>query len=121
MRGGLQVRDWDAGVLKDFAGPHLAELGGDFRLELVKGRKDVIVDGILISSFHPYGLTCSQRIVAGIPLLYGLLKECRRIRVDDDCRICFEVVDCLSDLHWVVVENGRIHGYETQMFLRSSR
>ena len=107
--------------MKDFARPHLAELGGDFRLELVKRRKDVIVDGILVPSFHPYGLTCSQRIVAGIPLLYGLLEECCRIRVNDDGRIRFEVVDGLSDLHWVVVENGRIHIYETQVFLRSSR
>ena len=121
MRRGLQVRDRDAGVLQDRARPHLAELRGHFRLELGKGRKDVIVDGVLVPSFHPYGLTCSQRIVAGIPLLDGLLKECRRIRVDDNCRIRFEVVDGLSDLHWVVVENGRIHGYETQMFLRSSR
>ena len=121
MRGGLQVRDRDAGVLKDRARPHLAEFGGDFRLELCKGRKDVIVDGILVPSLHPYGLTCSQRIVAGIPLLHSLLKECRRIRVDDDCRICFEVVYGLSDLHRVIVENGRIHGHETQMFPRLSR
>ena len=41
LRGGLQVRDRDAGVLQHGARPHLAELGGDFGLEFGQGGKDV--------------------------------------------------------------------------------
>lgn len=84
-------------------------------MELRKGRKDVIINGILISSFHPYGLTGSQRVVAGIALLYSLLDERRRIRIDDDCGPCLEVVYSFPDLHGVVIEMCRIHGDETQM------
>ena len=115
LRCRLEICDWDAGIFEDCARPRLTELGGDFCLECREGREDVIINGVLISSFHPYGLAGPQRIVAGVPLLYGLLKERRRVGVDDDCRPCLEVVYSFPYLHWVIVENGGIHGHESQM------
>ena len=115
MRDRLQVCDWDAGVFENHARPHLAEGGGDFRLEARKGREDVTVNGILISSFDPNGLTGPQRVITGITLLDSLLEERRRIRIDDDCRPCLEVIHSFPDLHWVVVKQSRIHGHEAQM------
>ena len=81
----------------------------------------MFVHSILISSFHKDDLTGSQRIVTGITLLYSLLQERRRVRIDYDCRPRLEIVHGLPDLHWIVVEKCRIHCHETQVVPRFSR
>ena len=111
----MEVCDWDARVFEDHTCPHLAEGGGDFGLEARQGGKDVIINGVLISSFHPDGLTGSQRFVTCVALLDRLLEKCRSICIDDDCCPRLEVIHSLPDLHWVIVEKGWIHGHETQM------
>ena len=121
LRGRLEVGDWDAGVAEDHARPHLAEFGGDFGLEAREGRKDVVVNGVLIPCCHPHCLTGPQGVVTGIALLYRLLEERRSVRVDDDCRPCLEVIHSLPNLQWIIVEEGRIHCHETQMVPGLSR
>ena len=73
LRRRLQICDWDASVLEDDTCPYPTEGGGNFCLEACEGRIYVIKKGDLVSSLHPYSLTGSQRVVAGIALLYSLL------------------------------------------------
>ena len=74
LRRRLQICGWDAGVLEDDACPQPTEGGDNFCLEAREGRIYVIKKGNLVSSLHPYSLTSSQGVVAGITLLYSLLK-----------------------------------------------
>ena len=108
LRCGLEVGDGDGGVLQYRARPHLAEHGGHFGLQSTELWQDVVVIRVLVPRFHPNLLACAERVIAGIALLNRLLEHSSRVWVDDDSGPCLEIVDCLTNLHWVVIEYCRI-------------
>lgn len=71
--------------------------------------------GVLVAGLNPDLLTSAERIVAGVPLLNGLLEEGRSIGIDDDGGPGFPVEDGLANLHRVIIEVGRVHGDKSEM------
>lgn len=106
LRRSLNVRKYGriAGILQCHLRPLLADLACCLRHELTDDREYEVVPVCIISGILIDQLTGAERIVRRITDCDGLVQQRRGIRIDNDRCPRIEVVYCLADFQYVVVE-----------------